>query len=134
MYILDRYLMKQVGAGIFISTLVLIRLFSFVYLANHLDDVVTGSYKPSDAFLYVLLTIPRRFIRLSPFIALIGHVTALGRLAVNHELISLRSAGYSPAKIGMASLKVGLGLLIIIGVLEIFIAPPLQQNAIAHRA
>lgn len=134
MYILDRYLMKQIAGGIFISTLILIPLFSFLDLVNQLDDVGTGFYKTSDAFLYVLLTIPRRFIQLSPFIALIGNVTALGRLAINHELISLRSAGYSPAKIGMASMKVGLLLLLIISVLEIFIAPPLQQNAIAHRA
>ena len=134
MYILDRYLMKQVAWGIFVSTLVLLPLFCFLDLVDQLDDVGTGHYKTSDAFLYVLLSIPRRFIQLSPFIALIGNVTALGRLSINHELMSLRSAGYSPAQIGMASMKVGLGLLVILGVLEMFVAPPLQQNAIAHRA
>ncbi len=134
MYILDRYLMKQVVQGIVISTLVLLPLFSFLDLVDQLDDVGTGFYRTSDAFLYVVMTLPRRFIQLTPFIALLGNVTALGRLAINHELISLRSAGYSPVQISMASMKVGLLLLMLVITLEIFVAPPLQQKAIAHRA
>jgi lipopolysaccharide export system permease protein len=97
MKILDQYLMKQIALGIVVSTIVLIPLFSFLDLVEQLDDVDTGLYQTSDAFLYVILTIPRRFIQLAPFIALMGNVTALGRLAINSELISLRSAGFSPA-------------------------------------
>ena len=133
MSILDQYLIKQISIGIVISTLVLIPLFSFLDLVEQLDDVGTGFYQTSDAFLYVILTIPRRFIQLAPFIALMGNVTALGRLAINSELISLRSAGYSPVRISTASLKVGFILLSIIVVLEFFIAPTLHQRAIAHR-
>lgn len=134
MSILDRYLMKQVARGIIVATLVLLPLFSFLDLVDQLDDVGTGSYSTGDAFLYVILTLPRRFIQLSPFIALLGNVTALGRLAINHELISLRAAGYSPVQISMGSMKVGLVLLAILFVLEGFVAPPLQQQAIANRA
>ena len=134
MNILDQYLMKQISIGIFVSALALIPLFSFLDLIDQLDDVGTGYYQTSDAFLYVLLTIPRRFIQLAPFIALMGNVTALGRMAVYHELISLRSAGYSPVKISAASLKVGFFLLIIITALEFLVAPVFQQSAIAHRA
>jgi lipopolysaccharide export system permease protein len=134
MKILDQYLIKQISMGIFVSTLVLLPLFSFLDLVEQLDDVGTGFYKTSDAFFYVLLTLPRRFIQLAPFIALMGNVTALGRLAVNHELISLRSAGYSPINISTASLKVGFILLVIITIFEFFVAPILQQKAIAYRA
>lgn len=134
MSILDRYLMRQVAGGILVATLVLLPLFSFLDLVDQLDDVGTGSYSTSDAFLYVVLTLPRRFIQLSPFIALLGNVTALGRLAINHELISLRSAGYSPVQISMGSMKIGLLLLLLIFGLEAFVAPALQQEAIAKRA
>lgn len=133
MKILDQYLMKQIAQGILVSTLVLIPLFSFLDLVEQLDDVGTGFYRTSDAFLYVILTIPRRFIQLLPFIALMGNVTALGRLAMNLELISLRSAGYSPVSISAASLKVGLILMLIVTALEFSAAPLLQQRAIAHR-
>ena len=134
MKILDRYLIKQISIGIVIASLVLMPLFSFLDLVDQLEDVGTGFYKTSDAFLYVLLTIPRRFIELAPFIALLGNVTALGRLAINLELISLRSAGFSPARIGMASMKVGMALLVLIAALELLVAPPLHQQAIAHRS
>jgi lipopolysaccharide export system permease protein len=132
--ILDQYLMKQISMGILVATLVLIPLFSFLDLVEQLDDVGTGLYQTRDAFLYVLLTIPRRFIQLAPFIALMGNVTALGRLAINLELISLRSAGYSPVRISTASLKVGFILLILITFLEFLVAPVLHQRAISNRA
>ncbi len=134
MRILDQYLMKQISLGIVVSTLVLIPLFSFLDLVEQLDDVGTGFYQTEDAFVYVLLTIPRRFIQLAPFIALMGNVTALGRLAIHLELISLRSAGYSPLDISSASLKVGFLLVLLIIALEFVIAPTLQQRAIAFRA
>jgi lipopolysaccharide export system permease protein len=133
MKILDQYLMKQIALGIVVSTIVLIPLFSFLDLVEQLDDVDTGLYQTSDAFLYVILTIPRRFIQLAPFIALMGNVTALGRLAINSELISLRSAGFSPVRISAASLKVGLLLIVFIVTLEFFVAPKLHQLAISHR-
>ncbi|NNE37280.1 MAG: LPS export ABC transporter permease LptG, partial [Gammaproteobacteria bacterium] len=134
MRILDQYLMKQISMGIVISTMVLIPLFSFLDLVEQLDDVGTGFYQTKDAFIYVLLTIPRRFIQLAPFIALMGNVTALGRLAIHLELISLRSAGFSPLDISSASLKVGFLLVLLIIVLEFLVAPTLQQRAIAFRA
>ncbi|MEX2353722.1 MAG: LptF/LptG family permease, partial [Gammaproteobacteria bacterium] len=134
MKILDQYLTRQLSIGIITATLVLMPLFSFLDLVEQLDDVGTGFYNTSDAFLYVLLTMPRTFIQISPFIALLGNVAALGRLAMSLELISFRSAGYSPASIGMASLKVGLVLALLIAVLEFFVAPDLQQRAISHRA
>ncbi len=134
MKILDQYLMKQISLGVIVSTLVLIPLFSFLDLVEQLDDVGTGFYQTEDAFIYVLLTIPRRFIQLAPFIALMGNVTALGRLAIHHELISLRSAGFSPVNISSASLKVGFLMVLFIIALEFVIAPTLQQRAIAFRA
>ena len=131
---IDRYLIRQISAGLFIATLVLIPLFSFLDLLEQLDDVGEGFYQIEDAFLYVALLLPRRFIQLAPFIALLGNVAALGRLAINSELIVMRSAGLSPARISLSSLKVGLALLLVLGILEQFVAPPLQQMAITHRS
>ncbi len=93
-----------------------------------------GLYQASDAFQYVLLMLPRRFIQLTPFIALIGNVIALGRLAVNSELVAMRAAGLSPLRISRASLKVGFGLLVVLLVLEQSLAPWAQQQALALRA
>lgn len=129
-----RYLTRQVVMGMVIATVVLLPLFSFFDLLDQLDDVGKGTYQTSDAFLYVILLLPRRFIQLAPFIALLGTVGALGKLAVNLELVALRIAGLSPIQISLAPIGIGVSMIFIIAVLEQFIAPQLQQAAISSRA
>ena len=84
--------------------------------------------------MYVGLTMPRRFIQLSPFIALLGNVIGLGILAMHLEIISMRASGLSPSQISKSSLQVGLALVIIVFFLEQFISPSLDQEALTLRA
>ncbi|SFD89385.1 LPS export ABC transporter permease LptG [Nitrosomonas sp. Nm166] len=134
MMIIYRYIAYQVFIGFIIATAVLLPLFSFFDLLDQLDDVGRGTYRVKDAFLYTAMLLPRRFIQIAPFVALLGTVIALGKLAVNSELIALRVAGISPLRISLAPLSVGILLLLSIAVLEQSVAPQLQQKAITHRA
>ncbi|MFT5350489.1 MAG: lipopolysaccharide export system permease protein [Gammaproteobacteria bacterium] len=134
MKLLENYIITQIAGGLCIATAVLLPLFSFLDLIEQLDDVGEGFYQVKDACLYVALLMPRRFIELAPFVALLGTVIGLGRLAVNLELITMRAAGLSPIRISFIVLKVGFFLLIFLGLLEQIIAPELQRKAIAHRA
>ena len=129
----EAYLMRQIGVGLLIATAVLLPLFSFFDLIEEMDDVGQGFYRMQDAFQIVLLLAPRRLIQLLPFIALIGNVIALGRLARNSEIIAMRAAGLSPLSISLASFKVGLSLLLLLGVLEQVVAPATHGQAIAQR-
>lgn len=132
--IIFRYVAYQVVIGFAIATAVLLPLFSFFDLLDQLDDVGRGTYHISDAFLYTAMLLPRRFIQIAPFVALLGTVVALGKLAVNSELIALRVAGVSPFRISLAPLSVGISLLVSVALLEQFVAPQLQQKAITYRA
>ncbi len=134
MLTIERYLISQILWGLLIAAAILLPLFGFLDLIEQLDDVGQGFYTSRDAFIYVALLLPRRLIQLAPFIALLGNVIALGRLAINQELITLRAAGLSPARISLASLKVGLLLVLVLAILEQFIAPPLQHDALARRS
>lgn len=134
MTIIYRYIAAQVSVGLLIATAVLLPLFSFFDLLDQLDDVGKGTYRIEDAFMYTAMLLPRRFIQIAPFIALLGTVAALGKLAVNSELVALRVAGISPTRISLIPLSVGLLLLVFIAVLEQFVAPQLQQRAISYRA
>ena len=134
MLTIERYLMEQIFLGLLVAAAILLPLFSFLDLLEQLDDVGEGFYTVQDAFVYVILLLPRRLIQLAPFIALLGNVVALGRLAINQELITMRAAGMSPARISASSLKVGLLLLLILAILEQFIAPPLQHDALMRRS
>ena len=130
---INRYLGRHIIGGLLLAAAVLLPLFGFLDLLDQLDDVGQGSYQVRDAFMYVLMLMPRRFIELAPFIAMLGNVAALGRLAVHQELISLRAAGLSPARISLVSLRVGLWLLLVIAMLDQFVAPGLQQDATLRR-
>jgi len=132
--IIYRYIAYQVLTGFIISTAVLLPLFSFFDLLDQLDDVGRGTYRAKDAFLYTAMLLPRRFIQIAPFVALLGTVIALGKLAVNSELIALRVAGVSPLRISLAPLGVGILLVLSVAIIEQFVAPQLQQKAITYRA
>jgi lipopolysaccharide export system permease protein len=134
MRIVDRYLASQVAIGLVIAVAVLLPLFGFLDLLEQLEAVGKGTFQVQDAFLHTAFLLPRRFIQLAPFIALLGNVIALGRLAVASELTALRAAGASPVRISMAPLGVGLVFLLFIVMLEQFVAPQLQQKAISSKA
>lgn len=129
----ETYLMRRISVGLLIAAAILLPLFSFFDLIDQMEDVGQAFYRIQDAFYIVLLLLPRRLIQLLPFIALIGNVIALGRLALNSEIIAMRAAGLTPARISLASFKVGLCLLVMLGVLEQVVAPEMQSKAIAHR-
>ena len=132
--IIYRYIARQVLIGFVISTAILLPLFSFFDLLDQLDDVGRGTYRAKDAFLYTLMILPRRFIQIAPFIASLGTVIALGKLAVNSELVAMRISGISPLSISFAPLSVGIALLLAVAILEQFVAPQLQQKAVSNRA
>lgn len=132
--IIYRYIAHQVLIGFVISTAILLPLFSFFDLLDQLDDVGRGTYRTIDAFLYTAMLLPRRLIQVAPFVALLGTVIALGKLAINSELIALRVAGLSPQRISFAPLSMGILLLLVVAALEQFAAPQLQQKAITYRA
>ena len=133
MIIVENYLMQRISVGLLIAAAALLPLFSFFDLIEQMDDIGEGFYRMQDAFYIVLLLLPRRLIQLLPFIALIGNVIALGLLALNSEIIAMRAAGLSPAKVSLASFKIGLCLLLLLAFLEQFAAPYTQSKAIAHR-
>ncbi len=132
--IIYRYIAIQILTGLVIATAVLLPLFSFFDLLDQLDDVGKGTYRTVDAFMYTVMLLPRRFIQIAPFIALLGTVAALGALAVNSELTAMRAAGFSPVQISLAPVAIGIMLIVFIAVLEQFFAPQLQQKAISNRA
>jgi lipopolysaccharide export system permease protein len=132
--IIYRHIAYQVLIGFMITASILLPLFSFFDLLDQLDDVGRGTYRVTDAFLYTAMLLPRRFIQIAPFVALLGTVVALGKLAVDSELIAMRVAGLSPLRISLAPLSVGIVLLLSVAILEQFVAPQLQQKAITYRA
>ena len=58
MMIIDRYIMTRHALGMAPVLLLLLALFSFVALAEEMEQVGNGSFDQLDAFLVVLFTSP----------------------------------------------------------------------------
>jgi len=86
MRLLDRYIARRVLRGYALIMVILVSGFSLIALVHELDSVGKGTYKTSDAALYVLLTLPGWMVELSAAVALLGAIVGLGELAAGEEL------------------------------------------------
>ncbi len=132
--ILDRYLVKAVIGGVFIVMLVLLALSGFINFVAESDKIGTGDFQLFDAFMYVLLRMPRQAFGLLPVAALLGALFGLGALASNSELIVMRASGLSVVRMARSVAIAGLILMIAAAGLSELIAPPSEQFARSERA
>lgn len=98
MKILDRYIVINYLMGVLPVLFLLLALFSFVALADELEEVGKGTFHQIDAFMVLLYTSPRRIVDLMPVSALLGGLMGLGTMANHQELIAARAAGMSKAR------------------------------------
>src|SRR5512144_873408 len=133
MRILDRYIARRVFRGYGLILVILISAFSLIALVRELDSVGKGTYKASDAALYVLLTLPGWMVELAPAMALLGAIVGLGELAAGEELTVMQALGVSRARIAWPVLKSGLLVMVAVMGVQEFVAPNLNQLAFERR-
>ena len=131
---LDRYIGIRFIQCFLLVIFILVSLFSFLELVAQLDDVGKGNYQLLDVFAYIGLTTPRRVIDMVPMAALLGSIIALGMLADKGELIVMRASGLSVQRICFSVLATGALLMLATGLLEEYVAPPLEQHARLSRS
>ena len=134
MKILDQYIGQVLLRGILLVTLVLLPLFSLLDLVQQLDDIGTGNYGLDDALIYEALMMPGYLLDLMPFIALLGTSLALGHLAHNKELTAMRASGISVLRIGLATLRTGVLVMLVVVVIMEWVAPPLHLQALKRQS
>lgn len=108
MLILDKYIAKIIIQKI---TLVLVILSSLFLVFNFLDqtgDIGKGDYNIFKVSLYTLMLLPLALQDMFAIIILIGTMLGLGQLINNHELIAMRSSGFSSYIIIKQTIKVGI--------------------------
>ena len=132
--ILDRYLGRAVIGGTLLTLAVLLPLLAFFLLADEIDQMGEARYGLSQALFLVALSLPRYAYQLFPIATLIGALVGLGKLASDSELVALRAAGFSIARILLAAFKAGVLLVIIALLLGEGIAPQADQRALQLRS
>ena len=128
---IDRYIMQRFLAGIFPVLLLLLALFSFLALAEELEDVGRGDFTLPDALMVVFLTTPKRIVDLLPVTAMLGGLLGLGAMANNRELVAIRTSGLSKRRIAQNVSVVALLLGVFITTLQFFVVPGFEREA-AH--
>lgn len=132
--ILHRYLWASLIRGYLPVLAILLAVFSLFVFVEEVDEVGRGRYTFWEAGEFVLLTLPERFVVLSPFIALLGSIMALGGLANGRELLAMQASGLSHYQIAWAVMQVGIVFVLIIACLEEYVTPTLDQNAHMSRS
>ncbi len=131
---IDRYIMTQFVSGIIPVLLLLLALFSFMALAEELEEVGSGSFTLADALMVVFLTSPKRIVELLPVTALLGGLIGLGAMANHRELIAIRTIGISKQRIGQTVAVLAVFLGIFITALQFFVVPGFEREAASLRA
>lgn len=133
MRLITRYIALQVSAAILLVLAVLMGLDLVIGLLDQTSDM-EGRYTLGPAAYYTVLSLPSHLAQLLPFSVLIGCLAGLGSLATTSELVVMRSAGVSVARILWMALRPAL-LVAFFGLLVAeFIAPKCQQVAQSYRA
>jgi lipopolysaccharide export system permease protein len=131
---IDRYLSQRFLAGLALTLLLLLSLFSLIALAEELEDVGQGAFTLPDALWIMVLTTPKRIVDLLPVSALLGGLLGLGAMANHRELIAIRAVGISKRRIAGAIGALALMLCAGITVLQFAVVPGLEREAAALRA
>lgn len=129
MTIIDRYLFFAVVRATLAVLLVLLALSGFINLIDQLQDVGKGLFQTSDAIFVVVMLWPSQAFQMYPLAVLLGAMLGLGALAKQSELIVVRAAGVSMARLGGAMLLTGLVLALFGAVIGELIAPPAERFA-----
>ena len=130
----DAYLTTSFIGGCIPVLLLLLSLFSFLALAEELEDVGKGAYELTDALLVVAYTLPARIVDLLPVTVLLGGLLGLGALANHGELISMRAAAISPFRISRPVINLAFMLIALVFCLQLWVIPVVEHSATKMRA
>ncbi len=131
---IDNYLARNFIGGCVPVLLLLGGLFSFLALAEELEEIGQGAYLLGDAIRVVALTLPDRLLDLLPVTALLGALLGLGALANNRELTAMRAAGVSPPRLARPVLGAALALVAVATALQFYLVPGWERQAALLRA
>ena len=129
MRILDHYIRSSVIWGISLVVLVLLGIETFIDFISELPSIGVANYNILSVFVFVGMHLPSDFYQLFPIAGFIGSLVGLGRLATTSELIIMRAAGVSIARIGWAVVKTALLMLVFITIVGEWLAPTWQYQA-----
>lgn len=130
---LDRYIARTVFAAVLMVLLVIVSLDAISALIDQMGET-KADYNVYEVLVYVGLTLPGRIYEHIPFSSLVGCLIGLGLLAGSSELVVMRAAGMSVARIIWSVMRTVFLFIVIAGLLGEYVTPYTDQIAESRRA
>ncbi|MFV0276991.1 MAG: LPS export ABC transporter permease LptG, partial [Parahaliea sp.] len=130
---LDRYIGRTMVLSMALVLGVIVGLDAVAAFIDESGDI-SASYTTFEVLVYVLLTLPGRLYEYAPFAAMIGCLVGLGQLATSSELVVMRGAGVSIARLVWIVMKPTLVIALLAFLLGEYVAPRAEQLAQSRRA
>jgi len=130
---ISRYISSTVFNAIALTLFVFASLFFIFTLIEQLQ-AVKDNYTAFEAIVNVALKMPNGINTLIPFSCLIGCLAGLGALATSSELVIVRAAGVSTARIVWMALRPAIVFMILQLLVGEYVAPYSEQMAINRKA
>jgi lipopolysaccharide export system permease protein len=126
---LDRYLLRTVASGIFLTLLIFLAIYIvFAFVGETRNFGQAGGFLP--IFFHVFYSVPANLIFILPLAVLLGTLAALGHLATHSELTAMRASGVSVFRMTQSLLSLGILLAGIMFVFGAFLGPWFTQKAL----
>lgn len=132
--LIDRHIGRSIIQGTLLVLAVFAALFVFASLIDELPNYGSGHFGAYEIVSFVLLSQPRKLYEIFPVTVLIGTLLGLSTLALNSELIAMRAAGMSKARIIGAAMKTGAVLVIGAVLVGEYVVPVAETQAQTGRA
>ena len=137
MKVLRRLIYRDALSSVAFVTLAFLGLFFFFDLIDELRSVSrTGGelYTPTNALIYVLLSLPSHLYELLPITVLIGTIFVMARLAQSSEFTIMRTSGMGPWMALRTLLMLGLGFVVLTFAIGDYVAPASERLAQSVKA
>lgn len=130
---IDRYIVSSVASSMLLVMAVVLSLDCIFGFIAEMEDL-KRQYQTTQAFWFVLTTLPRRIYDYLPLAAFMGCLIGLGTLAKSSELVVVRAAGVSVRRIVFSAMKPAFILVTFGLVLGEYIAPYTETIAQSQKA
>ncbi|MEM1111156.1 MAG: LPS export ABC transporter permease LptG [Pseudomonadota bacterium] len=130
---LERYITQSVLWAILLVLMVVVGLDAVSALVDEAEDS-SETYGFAQIGYYILLTMPDRFYEFIGPAALVGCMLGLGNLASSSELVVMRAAGVSTARLTWIAMKPAFIVAALGFVIGEYVAPRSEQAAQTYRA
>ena len=132
--VLDRHLAAAVAGMSLLALLALALIAGLTTVIDQFGDVGKGRFGVDEAVRFALLRLPSAVYELFPMAVLLGSLLGLGALAANGELVAIRAAGWSVARMARAVALAGLAASVLVMALGEWVVPPAERLAVALKA